>query len=192
MPDKELPQEPIKIPSKQADRLNQTVKNMVWAVLITIAVCIPVLALNARKEVSYNPTVDVNAIAQQVQPGASFPLAHPQMPPGWSNNYARFEVGEDQVSSWDVGYITAQKEYIGLVQSSNANETWISQKITEADPTAPREVNGISWKTYEGRKEDSNGKKTIYMVGKKGNISYILDGTADQDEFDQLATAVTS
>src|SRR5699024_5825193 len=61
-------------------------------------------------------------------------------PETWRANYARWHSGaQDNIPSWNVGYLTADDEFLGIAQTSNATAGWVHDTIeavgTETETT---------------------------------------------------------
>jgi hypothetical protein len=180
----ELPAKPV-LTAKQANRAKAPVVGMLLAVGLTLAVLLPVMFLNpGSKPEVYKRNIDVPGVALQAKSTAGYlPLAV-DLPAGWSSNYARWNTGGTAgVPAWEVGYLTPGHEYIGLVQTDKANPTWISQATDNAPVTGDRKA-GASWELRD------SGKGERSLVLEHGDVTVILSGTAELDEFDVLATAV--
>ena len=64
---------------------------------------------------------------------APFTPAAPQLPEGWSANYARWtENSEDGVPLWNVGYLSPEYHLVDLVQTAESNPTWLAQRTEQA------------------------------------------------------------
>lgn len=180
----ELPVKPV-LTAKQANRAKAPVVGMLLAVGLTLAVLLPVMFLNpGSKPEVYKRNIDVPGVALQAESTAGYlPLAV-DLPDGWTSNYARWNTGGTaQVPAWEVGYLTPGGEYIGLVQTDKANPTWIGQATDYAPVTGDRKA-GASWELRDA------GKGERSLVLERGDVTVILSGTAELDEFDVLATAV--
>ncbi|MFI5086155.1 MAG: DUF4245 domain-containing protein, partial [Actinomycetales bacterium] len=139
------------IPAAAAKRANASVIGMVLALLVSLAVIIPVLALNpSRNADTYRPVVDVAATAQQAKDAAGFTPAAPALPDGWSVNYARWTSATGGgVPYWEVGYVTANQQFISLTQTAKANPTWLAERTGDAPKTGTLPVGPDTWELHE-------------------------------------------
>ncbi|MBG0738280.1 DUF4245 domain-containing protein [Paeniglutamicibacter antarcticus] len=186
------PQEPEKpapavrpvIAASAAKRANASIMGMVLALLVTLAVVLPVILLNAHQNASvYRPDVDVPVIAAQARDVAGFaPVA--ALPPGWSVNYARWKsAGADGVAFWEVGYVSASGQFISLKQSALANPSWLAQNANNAPVTGERQIGAHNWEL-----RDKPGSDKSLILQYRGT-TMILTGSAPLTDFDTLGAA---
>ncbi|MDQ6755137.1 MAG: DUF4245 domain-containing protein [Actinomycetota bacterium] len=173
------------IPAAAAKRANASVIGMLLALLVSLAVVLPVVLLNAHpKAESFRPPVDVAAAAAQARDTAGFTAAAALLPGGWSANYARWNsAGTDGVPFWEVGYVTPSQQFISLTQTAEANPTWLAQRTGDAPVTGDRAVGATDWEL-----RDKPGADKSLILNYRGT-TLILSGTADLKEFDVLAAA---
>ncbi|WP_231391711.1 DUF4245 domain-containing protein [Arthrobacter sp. 35W] len=177
------------IAAAAAKRANASVIGMILALLVSLAVALPVVLLNApQKADSYRQPVIVSEVAEQAKDAAGFTPLAPVLPQDWSVNYARWNgAGADKVAFWDVGYVTASTSFISLKQSATANPTWLLQQAKEAPITGERTIAGISWELRDKPGSDKSLTATV-----PGGSTVILTGSAPLADFDILATAAVS
>ena len=173
------------IPAAAAKRANASVIGMVLALLVSLAVVIPIVLLNAQpKAGSLRPPVDVAGTAAQAKDAAGFTPVAAQLPAGWGTNYARWNsAGADGVPFWEVGYVTPSQQFISLTQTAKANPTWLSQRTSDAPVTGDRPVGTADWEL-----RDKPGADKSLILNYKGT-TLVLTGSADLKEFDVLAAA---
>ena len=169
-----------------AKRANASVIGMIIALGISIAVFLPVVLLNpAPKTDGYRPDIDVSAVARNAADVAGFTPVTPETGGGFRPNYARWESGTGSgVPAWEVGYVTPKESFIGLVQTRQANPTWLLQQTKNAAVTGTRTAGGQEWELRD------TGKREKSMVLVHGGTTVILSGPAQLDEFTVLAAAV--
>ncbi|MBW4094067.1 MAG: DUF4245 domain-containing protein [Acidobacteria bacterium] len=185
-PQAEPAQTPIKpvLKPAAAKRANASVIGMVLALLVSLAVVIPVLLLSPGQSAkTYRPPVDVSAISAQAKDSAGYTPAAPALPAGWSVNYARWtSAGADGVPYWEVGYVTADQHFISLTQTNKANPTWVAQRTDNATGNGTLPVGSSIWDL----REKSGGDTSLINAG---TTTIILKGDAQMPEFQTLAAA---
>ncbi|WP_136609446.1 DUF4245 domain-containing protein [Sinomonas albida] len=183
----EQPVKPVLTPAA-AKRANASVIGMIMALAVSLLAVIPVLLLAANPQTPVQrPAIDVAAIAAQAKGTAGFSPAAPQLPAGYSANYARWETGaSDGISHWDVGWVTPKQQFVSIVQTASANPTWISQEVKQAPKTGTRMAGGVEWTLY-----DKPGVEKSY-VGTVAGTTVVVSGSAAFDEFDVVASAVVA
>ncbi|MBO1266520.1 DUF4245 domain-containing protein [Arthrobacter sp. PO-11] len=179
---------PIKpvIAAKAAKRANASVIGMVIALLVCVLAFLPIVLMNpAPKSDGYRPNVNVSAIAANAADVAGFTPVAPELGDTFSPNYARWDSGTASgVPIWEVGYLTPKEAFIGVVQTRQANPTWLLQQTKNAPVTGTRNAGGQEWELRD------SGKDTRSMILVHRGTTIILSGTASLDEFATVAAAV--
>ncbi|MET4058987.1 hypothetical protein ABIB35_000516 [Arthrobacter sp. UYP6] len=181
--DQETPVTPV-LTKKQAQKANATVIGMLIATGITLLlVLVPVLLNPSPKSEIRN--VDVQQIAVQAAGDAGYAPLAPDLPDGWSSNYARWEASNSSgVPVWEVGYITPETDFIRLSETNAGNPTWVAQTSGDSVVAGERTAGGQTWEL----RDSASGKAS--MVLEMNGITVVLTGEADLAEFDVLAEAV--
>lgn len=179
------PVKPV-IPAAAAKRANASVIGMIIALIVSIAAFLPIVLMNpAPKTAGYHPDINVSAVARNATDVAGFTPVAPETGDTFSSNYARWESGTASgVPTWEVGYLTPKESFIGLVQTRQANPTWLLQQTHNAPVTGTRNAGGKDWEL----RDTGNGEKS--MVLDYRGTTVVLTGTAQLDEFTVLGTAV--
>ena len=179
------PTPPVKpvIAAGAAKRANASVIGMLLAMFSTVAIVLTIVWLNPEpKADTYRVDIDVGVVAGHAAGTAGFHPVAPELPKGWSANYARWNPpGADGVAFWDVGYVTANDTFIALRQSITANPTWLAAQVQEAPVTGIRTVDGLDWELRDKPKGDRS------LVLQRGDNLVVLTGAADFKDFDILA-----
>jgi hypothetical protein len=173
-------------------RSRKTVNNLVLSLLATLGAVFVLVLLVPRSDGPVDRTVDFAAVASQVQVGIDEPLVVPVLPDGWRANAAQWRLGgTDKIPSWYIGLLTPRNEFIGLTQALGANPTWIGQQLKDAPASQTLTLGGVTWDVYRNpAAEKDRGNFDYALVTSAGTSSYLLVGTADEEEFAALATAI--
>jgi len=173
-------------------RSRKTVNNLVLSLLATLGAVFVLVLLVPRSDGPVDRTVDFAAVASQVQVGIDEPLVVPALPDGWRANAAQWRVGgTDKIPSWYIGLLTPRNEFIGLTQALGANPTWIGQQLNDAPASETLTLGGVTWDVYRNPAAEKDRGNFVYaLVTSAGTSSYLLVGTADDNEFAALATAI--
>lgn len=188
MPDQEAA--PTVAERRAARRANQTTFNLVLALLASLGIVLFLVVVVVRPDVAPR-TVDFEQIGTEAQRGVDEPLAVPDLPEGWTANRAEF-VGtpSDGVARWEIGFLTPEGQYIGLVQGIEANPSWLADQVRSASPGATERIGGLTWQSYDRRDVDDPGNLEYALVTTTGASTIVLGGTASDAEFADLAAAV--
>ncbi|MUK03280.1 DUF4245 family protein [Vibrio cholerae] len=177
---------PITLTPSQAKRASSTARGMLIATGATIAVVLPVYFLNPTYTAeTYRRDIDVGMIARQAAGDAGYLPAAPALPDEWSSNYARWVTGRsDGVDFWEVGFLTADRGFIQLTQTDDANPTWLAQRVGDAQVSGARTIGGFEWELL-----DSPSGDTV-LTSEIDGSTVVLNGEASLTEFDTMGEAI--
>lgn len=187
----ETPQETAerKAENSRNYRKRKTINNLVYSLLVCVGVVLVIALAVPRADNSLLREVDYSAVAAEAQSSTEHILANPELPGSWSANRAETDK-TGGVSSWNLGLITPDKAYIGIVQGFDANETWLSQQLRQQAATSTITVDGVEWTVYDNRGREDVGNMEYALTTESGASTFIVFGTADGDEFLTVASAL--
>ena len=180
-----------KAETSRKHRANQTLLNLVVALLGSLLVVVFLVSVVVRPAPEASDGIDFVAVAEEAQGGADAPLLAPVLPPGWTANDARFQTTA-QVPTWYVGFLTPGEQYIGLDQGIGANPTWQATLLDNAEQTGTVTIDGIPWTVFDQRDAQDPGNFAYSLATTHGDSTVLLHGTAEDDEFVLLATAIAA
>ena len=188
----ETPQETAqrKAAAREKRRANQTAFNLVVAIVASLLIAGFVGALMSNDRPGQVNVIDYAAVAENAQSGIDTSLVVPSLPEQWRANRADVQTGSDQVTVWTIGFVTPSDEYIGVRQGVEANPTWVSNVLERAEPGETITVGGREWTEYDQREAESPGNLAYALVTEAEGSTVVLFGTAPDEEFGVLATAV--
>ncbi len=173
-------------------RARKTVNNLVLSLLVSVAAVAVLVLLVPRSEAPMDRPVDFASVAGQLQTGIDEPLLVPELPDGWRANAAQWRVGgSDKIPSWYIGLLTKGNEFIGLTQGLGANPSWLAAQLKNAPASDTRVVDGVTWDVYRNTAPvEDRGNFDYALVTEAGTSVYLLVGTANETEFEELAGAL--
>lgn len=188
MPDQEAA--PTVAERRAARRANQTAFNLVLALLASLGIVLFLVVVVVRPEVEPK-TVDYRQVGADAQSGIAEPLAVPDLPDDWTANRAELVASPpDDVARWEIGFLTPEGEYIGLVQGIEANPSWVADQVRSARSVGIERIGGLAWEAYDRRDVDDPGNLEYALVTTSGASTIVLGGTASDEEFAALAAAI--
>jgi hypothetical protein len=188
MPDQEAA--PTVAERRAARRANQTTFNLVLALIASLGIVLFLVVVVVRPEMEPR-TVDYQQIGADAQTGIDEPLAAPDLPDGWSANRAELVAAPaDGVARWEIGFLTPDGQYIGLVQGIDANPSWVADQVRSAPAVGTERIGGLAWDAYDRREIDDPGNVEYALVTTSGASTIVLGGTASDQEFAVLAAAI--
>jgi hypothetical protein len=186
-----------KAENSRKHRANQTLINLLYSLAATLAVVVVLVLVVVRPEAPPRDPINYSLIAEQSQAQATQPLIVPALPPQWVANNATLRTGSDGVVSWYIGFITPNEQFIAVTQGIEANPTWVATLLNASVSTGSEEIEGISWQVFDNRNASAGGDQApgnlVYaMVATVGANTYVLNGTADANEFRTVATTIST
>ncbi|WP_144766262.1 DUF4245 domain-containing protein [Curtobacterium sp. 9128] len=177
--------------ARRARRQHQTAFNLVLALIASFGIVLFLVAVVARPESTVDRDVDYRQVASQADV-AGVTLAAPPLPRTYSANRADFtDKTADGVRIWTVGFLTPDKQYVGLHQGIDANPTWVANQLDQHAATGTRSIGGTKWTVYDRRDEGRDaGNQAYSLVATFGRSTVVLAGTADDASFRTIASGV--
>ncbi|MCT9001346.1 DUF4245 domain-containing protein [Microbacterium memoriense] len=154
-----------KAASSAAYRSSKTFRNLIVALLVTVAVVAVVVFGVPRGALPDPEPADVAASAASASASVGQPLLVPVVPEDWRANSARLE----GTSMWRVVYAPPEG-FIRVAHGLGASPTWASETLGGLAPTGSVTIDGIVWDEY-----------TIPSAAQTAAISYALATDAGAD-----------
>ena len=153
-----------KAASSRAYRQSKTFRNLVAALLVTMAVVAVVYFGVPRGSLPEPEAADVAAAAETASASIDHPLLVPKVPGDWRANSARLEG-----SMWRVVY-APPSGYVRVAQGIGTDATWTSRILGGFAPTGSVTIDGIVWDEY-----------TIPAASRTDTVSYAISTSAGDD-----------
>lgn len=178
-----------KAETSRRHRANQTMRNLVWSLIASLAVVLFLVLVVVRPDPAPPAAVDYIAVAAEAEGAVETDLAAPVLPPGWSANAAEIRADGD-IQTWYIGLITPSGQFIALNQGLDANETWVDNTLDGARATGTVTIDGVNWAVYDYRDAEDTGNLAYAMAATVGDSTYVVFGTANDIEFETVVTAL--
>jgi hypothetical protein len=182
-----------KAESSRLHRQRQTVNNLVYSLIATLGIVVVIVLMVPRNNPgTVGKAVDWRSIAAQGTGTEPDPLLSPTLPKGWTANAAELRTGgADGIDDWHIGFISPDKQYVGLDQGFKADDTWAVTELDGIRPTGSTTIAGVAWTVYDNRSGQSHDDNTTYgLVATHGSSTVVLAGTAAPKDFATVARAV--
>ena len=172
---------------KQAQRARAPWIAMVLSTLMVLGIAAAVLMMNQSPATPPRADrVDVAAAAATVpQEEGDLPALAPQVPEGWTSNYARL-TRLDGLPTWEVGWVVTETVFAGLRQSAEADRTWTTLRVGTAPAVGSVETDGVTWEQFTPQGTDEQ-----HLVTRTEGGTVVLTTTGDRAVLEDLARAVT-
>lgn len=172
-----------------AYRSSQTVRNLIAALLATLAVVLVIVLAVPRGDTAPRAPIDVAAVAQQVESARDVDVVVPVVPTTWSVNVAA--VDEDADPVWTVVYaLPSDGQFLRFAQAFSADDTWAAQQLRGAAPDGTKTVDGVVWQTYTIDDPATAGNITAALGTQAGDQYILIYGAASPDDLALVAGSV--
>ncbi|GAA3761231.1 hypothetical protein GCM10022240_12200 [Microbacterium kribbense] len=136
-----------KAESSRVYRSSQTVRGLLAALLVTLAVVAVVVLITPRGDFKSAPAIDVSAVAGDAASAYGRTVIVPEVPAGWRVNSA--EVSGQQVTTWTIVYATAEATgFLRVAQGFDADPAWDARLLAGAGADGTVRIDGIEWTRY--------------------------------------------
>ncbi len=176
--------------ARRRRRSNQTTKNLVLSIAASLGIVLFLVLVVVRPDPA-PLLIDHLAAAAEAEQSLGETVAAPIVPPTWVANRAEL-AGSGGVDEWTIGFITADETFIGFVQGFDANPTWLRDTLRDPGDGDEVDIAGLTWQRFDRRGVDGVGLREYALVTETGSSTIVLYGTAVDDDFALLATAVAA
>lgn len=163
-----------KAASSRAYRGSQTVRNLIAALLVTVAVVAVIIFAVPRGEPVAPEKIDVAGIAAGVESTMDSPAIVPELDGFWRVNAAELQSGATVV--WEVTLAPAsdkERGFIKIAQAFDTDSSWAPQRLNGNAPTDEVRIGGLDWDVYELGDAGANANVT-YAIGTQAGDDYVL------------------
>lgn len=180
---------PAVAPPKRG-RYPQTALALVGAIIGCLGIVAFLVLVVVRPDGATREPTDWHAAAEGAISAYGPEILDPQLPEGWTANYARTSTA-DGVIVWEIGFLSPSEGYVGLSQ--------LLPETPEARPVLPDEigeatgtvrVDGREWTTYDRRAIDPIGNYAFSMTTELPSSVVLLHGSASEADFSLVATTI--
>lgn len=179
-----------KAASSKAYRSSQTVRNLVAALLVTLAVVAVMVFAVPRGEPASARKVDLVGIAANVESTMERPVIVPELGEFWRVNDAELQSGA--VVVWDITLAPAAQDergFIRVAQAFDADASWAPQRLNGVAPTDTLAIGGLDWDVF-GIGDSAKGN-VRYAIGTQAGSDYVLlYGSRSADSTAELAESL--
>lgn len=189
----ETPEEAAARKAENSRRYRQakTFRNLVIALVVSLAVVAVVYFGVPRGELAEPPAPDAAATAAQISEQMDRTIVVPAAPEGWGMNVAELEPGAPIV--WTINYNDipgADRSFLRFAQGLDTTDAWAAQMLGGARATGAVTIDGIEWTAYEVSDAASN-RNISYALGVQAGADHLLlYGQVDADTAAELAGAL--
>jgi hypothetical protein len=181
-----------KAESSRVYRSSQNVRNLVAALLATLAVVVVIMFAVPRGTPPEREPIDVAAVAESIAASEERTVITPEMSDGWVVNNAGIE-GNGSVRAFTVVYAPAgedQRGFLRVAQGFDADEAWAARVLSGSAPQDAVTIDGITWERYD-LDPDRTGNITVALATDAGTDTVLIYGAAAEKALEETARSVT-
>jgi hypothetical protein len=163
---------------------SQTVGNMVFAMVICLAVAAFLIVVTWRPRHEEVHAVEYTAQLQDARKAAPWVRGPEPMPSGWTANSVEFRAPEQEPMTWHLGIVTDAKKYVGIEQSNVTGAKFLVDKLGQTSADGTSTIAGVTWQ----RKILLDRKNENALVLVASGVTTIVTGNAGYPALETLAS----
>ena len=172
-------------------RAKQTIRNLIYSLSVVLGLTIAIVMVVPRDDSNRIQPVDYLSVALDAQETVGLPILAPSIPASWWSNGARLEENLG-ISTWYVGFVTEDNQYLGLTQAFESNPSWLASQLGGNYHDGDITIEGRNWEVWPTNQPTvPKGTKEYALVHIYETSAVVIYGTASDAQFRLLATAVS-
>lgn len=176
--------------ARRKRRANQTTRNLIGSLVASLGIVLFLVLVVVRPDPA-PLAIDYVAAAAEAEASLGTAVIAPVVPPTWSANRAEL-AGSGGVDEWAIGFITAERTFLGLLQGFTDEQSWLRDALRDPGDGESVRIAGVDWQRYDRRGVDGVGLREIALVTTTAESTVVLYGTASDADLEILATAVAA
>lgn len=177
-----------KAESSRVYRSSQTTRNLVAALIVTVAVVAVIIFAVPRGSIPEQAPIDASATAAALEDSVQRTLIVADAPEDWRVNSAG--IAGDNPSAWTVVY-APPTGFVTIAQGFDADDAWPSQLMGGTRSNGTVTVDDIVWDRYQVSDASTNGNISYALATDAGSDIVVVSGSADAATTAIAAAAVT-
>ncbi|WP_404433679.1 DUF4245 domain-containing protein [Microbacterium lacus] len=178
-----------KAASSFAYRSSQTTRNLIAALLVTLAIVVVIVFAVPRGTPPAREPIDVATIAAQIASAETRTVIVPDAPDEWTINRARVE--GDSTRAWTIVY-APELGFVNIAQGFDADASWPTRVLSGASADEAVTIDGIEWTRYDIADPSRAGNVSRALSTPAGTDTILIyGGGIDTATLEQAAASVT-
>ena len=188
------PETPDEAASRKAEssrvyRASQNTRNLIAALLATLAVVAVIIFAVPRGELPPAEPIDVAAVAQSIEDAEGRTVIVPEVPEEWIVNRASVE-GE-ATSAWTIVYVPDKEAgFLRVAQGFDADPAWTTRVLSGATVDGTVTVEGVEWDRYSIPNPERAGNISAALSTQAGDDTILIYGSTDEDTLELAAASL--
>ena len=176
-----------KAESSRVYRASQNTRNLIAALLVTLAVVATIVLAVPRGELPPAEPIDVAAVAAEIETAERRTVVVPDVPDEWIVNRASIE--GDSTAAWTIVYVPDEEAgFLRVAQGFDADPAWTTRVLSGASVDGTVTIDGVEWDRYDIRDPARAGNISAALSTSAGADTILVYGSTD-DETLELAAA---
>jgi Protein of unknown function (DUF4245) len=178
-----------KAESSRIYRSSQNTRNLIAALLVTLAVVAVIIFGVPRGTPPEAEPIDVAAVARSVESAEGRPVIVPDVPEEWLVNRASIE--GDATPAWTIVYVPDETTgFLRVAQGFDADPAWTSRVLSGAAVDDTVTIGGIEWDRYDIADPSRAGNISAALSAQAGTDIVLVYGSADDATLELAAASV--
>ena len=178
-----------KAESSRIYRSSQNTRNLIAALLVTLAVVAVIVLAVPRGTPPEAEPIDVAAVAQDVESAEGRTVLIPDVPAEWIVNRASVE--DDAVSAWRIVYVPDESAgFLNIAQGFDADPAWVTRVLSGASVDDTVTIEGVEWNRYRIRDPSRAGNISGALSTAAGPDVVVVYGSTDDATLERAAASV--
>jgi len=178
-----------KAESSRIHRESQNSRNLVAALVVTIAVVVVIIFAVPRGEPPAREPIDVAAVAEGVSAAQGRTIIVPDAPEDWRVNVAAVE--GDGPRAWTIVY-APETGFLRVAQGFDADPAWPTRVLSGATVDGTVTINGITWDRFDITDPSRAGNISVALATQAGPDTILIYGKTDAATLERAAAAVSA
>jgi len=176
-----------KAESSRVYRASQNTRNLIAALLVTLAVVAIIVLAVPRGELPPAEPIDVAAVAAEIESAEGRTVVVPDVPDAWIVNRASIE--GDSTAAWTIVYVPDEEAgFLRVAQGFDADPAWTTRVLSGASVDGTVTIDGVEWDRYDIPDPARAGNISAALSTSAGADTILVYGSTD-DETLELAAA---
>ncbi len=181
-----------KAESSRVYRSSQTTRNLVAALIATLAVVAVIIFAVPRGTPPPQDPIDVAAAAARVSSGEGRTAIAPEPPGDWIVNRATID-GDGVVRAWTIVLVPDDQDkrgFLRVAQGFDADAAWPARMLSGSAPIGTVTIDDIEWDRYE-LDPSRTGNISVALATPAGRDTILVYGEADEALLESIAGSLS-
>lgn len=189
------PETPDETASRKAEssriyRSSQNTRNLVAALLVTLAVVAVIIFAVPRGAPPAADPIDVAAVAESIASAEGRTVLVPEVPEEWLVNRASIE--GDSTAAWTIVYVPDETSgFLRFAQGFDADPAWTTRVLSGAAVDGTVMIDGVEWDSYAIPDPSRAGNVSAALSTQAGDDIVLVYGSTDDATLELAAASVS-